>query len=342
MSNFWNSFPKVEIEGVISYERPFDFKYNNIHIDEDLNVNVVLNGDVNQELLLFIAENGLSASGNSYILNPKSVIDRVNTRILHDDKIIGFALSIPHSISLNNINIKTGLTTNLCVSLKHRKVNLAKYLISSIIDYGYNNQIYTGYHFISQPRTSSNIHVYNFFRPLNIEAAKEYGYQIPKGDYILNRIADYSIKKSNFEDFQLCEKVNRYLNINFEEKDFINQLNDAECLTIFKKNTVVGVCIFKTILVKIAKTGKICPVARMVYMECIPNKTFNVMSQIINYMTENKKHAVISGVCLGNLTDNSIRRKLGILVSGESYLDFYNIHINESKRNSSDVNVLYV
>jgi len=345
MSDFWKFLTKdTNKEGIISKDKPFEFEYNDIKLDEETYVNIYTNEKIDQEVLKFVVENGLSSSGNSYLINPKTSNENVNVIIKNRDtnEILGFAFSITNNLRLNEEKIESGLTTNLCVSLKHRKKDLAKLIISSIIDYGYKNSIYTGYHFIGEPRTESNIMVYNYFRPLNIQYAVECGYQIPERDYTLKNSSDYSIKKSQYSDFELCNKVNRYLTLNLSEEQFNNQFTDSECLTITYKGKVVGVCIIKTILLRIGKLNKVCPIARAVFIESKNKHIHNTFSQLINYLIGMKKHVVLSGVCMGNLSNSSIRNQLGMIISGKSYLDFYNIHIDNENKNIENINLMYV
>jgi hypothetical protein len=343
----WNFFPKSDNEGIISFDKNFELSYGNNIVEDDLNIDICVNEDITQDILTFIANNGLSPSGNSYILNPKSAKDRVNIVVKNSltKEILGFVLSIPNTINLKGELIKSGLTTNRCVSLKHRNKKIGQSLISAVIDFGYKNKIYTGYHFIPKAKTESNIEVSNFYRPLNLKLAKECGYQIPDRDFILNSSSDYEVKIGKYEDFVLLlnnNKINRHLNIQPDEKEFINYKNDFECITIFNKSKVVGICIYKSVLLKIAKTNKICPVARLVFMECINKHTIHVMNSIINYLIDINRYIVLSGVCMGNLSNEGLYNKLGIIQSGKSYLDFYNLKISEEHCKASDINVLYV
>lgn len=350
MSKFWVTIPQGEDkkeEGIINKDKPsFEVNYFNIQLNNNLFVNIFINENLNQDVLLFIANNGLSPSGNSYILNPKSVLGRITSKVVTisklGEKILGFALCIPHKIQFNEEILNSGLTTNLCVSTKHRNIEIAKLLITSIIDYGYGEEILTGYHFISEAKNATNIKVSNFFRPLNIELARECGYQIPQGDYILNNSSDYKIQKSELKDFEVCSKLNRSLTIHMDDKSFNDHLRDSECLTILYKSKIIGVCIYKTILLKIAKTNKICPVARLAFFDCIEDHTHHAMTQVINHLIQGKRHIVLSGVCLANLTDEALRRKLNMFNSGESYLDFYNLYLKEENRLANKVNLLYI
>jgi len=331
-----------DIEGIINFEHPQNFL-----ADESLELEVKINQKLTQDVLTFIASNGLSPSGNSYILNPKSTNDRVNILItnIKTKDIMGFVLSIPNTLKLNGEYIKSGLTTNRCVSLKNRNKKIGLMLISSVIQYGYENKIFTGYHFIPKPKTDCSIEVLNFFRPLNEKLSIECGYQLLDTDYELNKSSDYTIRMSKYEDYTILfnkNKIDRHLTISPIESEYINFKVDSECLTILYKGKVIGVCIYKSTLLKISKTGKICPVARLVFMECVPNHTHHVMSCIINYLKENTKLIVLSGVCLGNLSDDKLHNRLGMSISGKSYLDFYNLHIDKKYCKSVDVNVLYV
>ncbi len=352
MSNFWDQFPKSSgHEGIITLQRPFNpsiLKPENttLKIDEETEVSLILNEELNQETILFVAYNGLSPSGNSYIIGPKSTKGRVSVIVKNKDKeVLGFVLSIPNTIRMNGTLIKSGLTTHNCVSLNYRHKNISSSLISGVIEYGFENEIYTGYHFISEPKTDSTIEVYNFFRPLNVKLARECGYMFPEKDYGLSSLPDYQISNAKYDELVLMfnnSEVKRHLNLYLTREEYINHLIDCNIKCITYKAKLIGIFIYKTMLVKIAKKGKICPVARLVYMECVDKHTRNVMSKIINHISEDKKHIVMSGVCLGNLTNEDVRDKLGMFVSGKSYLDFYNIHINKEFCTPENVNLLYV
>jgi hypothetical protein len=342
MSKFWESLPKNLNEGIISKDRPFIFEHKNVKVTDDIVIDIMVGEPVSNELVYFIAENGISANGNSYILNPKIANKRVTTYIKSKGNILGFAISIPHTLRFKELIFKTGITTNLCVSLKHRKLDIARYLISSIINWGYEHQIYTGYHYINEPRTDSNIHTYTYFRPLNLKMAADYGYEIPQMDYTTKSGSDYKIRKSEFEDYELCKKINRTLSINFEKQDFENITYDCESLTVMYKNKVVGLVILKPVLLSIGKIGKLCPIVRIVFMEMIDKHDYNVISKIIEHLAEMNKFSVMSGVCFGNLNNHNLRNKLGFVTSGQTYLDFYNFHFKEINRNANEINLLYI
>jgi hypothetical protein len=94
--------------------------------------------EVGKEELYFVLENGLSSSGNSYILDPKLCKNNMTFAIKHqfNNSMLGFMISIPHSIHIDydefrNETIQTVMSTHLCVSLKHRQKEIAKYSLNS-------------------------------------------------------------------------------------------------------------------------------------------------------------------------------------------------------------------
>jgi hypothetical protein len=345
--SFWSSLPKSDdenYEGVITKNKPKNYIKEKLEINDHLTINTITNGNIDKELFKFILNNGVSPSGNSYLVNPNTLLDRVYTYLIDSNEInmyLGFAVSIPHAIKMNSIIIETGLTTYLTVSTKHRKEGLAKYLIADIISYGWSNNIYTGYHYIVEPRTSSNILVYTYFRPLNILKALECGYQFNPEQMILNSNSDYTIRQTVYDDFLLLEKVNRKMNIYLTEKSFQNLSTDCKFYTTLCKSKVTGIVGIKPVLLKIGKTNTLCNVARVVYLETLERHVFHSVSKIINYLTK-ENFVVMSGVCFGNLTNDHIKYSTGIITSGKLYLDFYNLSIKESNRHSGDINLLYI
>ena len=347
MSKFWSSLPiadKKDYEGIISKSEPSKYIKENLEINDELKINIVTNGTITKELFKFIYNNGLSPSGNSYLVNPNTLMNRVYTYLedaSHLNEYLGFAVSIPHSIKFNKEIIETGLTTYLTVSLKYRKLGLAKYLISDIIDYGWNNKIYTGYHYIGEARTPSNILVYSYFRPLNIEKAFNAGYQFNPENMLLNINSDYNIRETILEDFSLIERIDRKINIHFTEKIFNNLCQDCKFYTVICKTKVTGIIGIKPVLLRVAKTNTLCNIARVVYLETLDRYVFGTVSKMIQYLSSGE-YVVMSGVCFGNLTNDHIRHSVGMVTTGKLYLDFYNVAIREENRHSGDINMLYI
>lgn len=347
MSKFWGTLPssdEKDYEGIISKSEPFKYTKESLEVNDELKINIITNGNIDKELFMFIYNNGLSPSGNSYLVNPSTLTNRVYTYLINTSSIneyLGFAVSIPHSIKFNKEIIETGLTTYLTVSLKYRKVGLAKYLISDIISYGWDNSIYTGYHYISEARTSSNILVYSYFRPLNIEKAISAGYQFNRETMVLSNNSDYSIRETVIGDFNLVEKVNRKINIHFTEKTFNNLCQDCRFYTTLNKSKITGIIGIKPVLLRVAKTNTLCNVARVVYLETLDKFVYGSICKMIQYLSSGE-YVVMSGVCFGNLTNDHLRHSVGMVNTGKLYLDFYNLAVKEEHRHSGDVNMLYI
>lgn len=347
MSKFWSMLPKMSNEneeGIISFSKPFEFQYDNIEINENMKVKILMNQQHQNSIVYFILENGISPSGNSYLVDPKFLNQHLTTTMYENstNKILGFAMGIFNTIRLSNTDFKSIYTTLLTVNVENRKSNLARYIISSIIDHNYNIGNYVGYHFISNPRTVSNIHCHTYFRPLNIKVALNYGYEVPVGDYELNSNSDYSVQKTVFKDLELCSKTERHLNLNLTETEFNNLTQHCEALTVIYKRKVVGIIIFRSTLLHIFRVKRLCPIARILYTEMIPKHRHHVMTSIINYLVSLDKYVVMSGVCLSELSDEKFRRSMGFITAGNIYLDFYNFNISKEFRTSKDINVLYV
>lgn len=347
MSKTWLSMPlndNLEYEGLLSKDKPFDFIHENIKINENLSINIHVNKPVTKEIFIFIFENGISQSGNSYIVNPKTLLSRAFSYITSSkdkNNYLGFVLSVPHRIKIGKNQIDSGLTTHLTTSLKHRKEGIAGYLIKSIIYHGWENNIYSGYHFINEPRTPANVLVYSFFRPLNVNTAKDSGYQFDEESLVSRDNMDYNIRPSEYEDLTLIPKIKRNINIDLTETEYNNLKQDCIFYTITYKNKVVGIICIKPVALYIAKTKKICNIARMVYFEAIEKHSYHVFEKCINYLS-NKEYAVLSGVLFGDLNNGHLRKNLGLVVSGKLFLDFYNINITDRNKNSSEINLLYI
>jgi hypothetical protein len=347
MSKFWSTLPKMgdqNEEGIISYKKPFDFEYDNIRVNDKLSVKVRMNQQHQNETVYFILENGLSPSGNSYLVNPKFLNFHLTTTLYEEssNKILGFALALYNTLRMNEEEYKSVHTTLLTVNVDYRKINLAKYLISSIIDHTYSMGSYVGYHFIAAPRTESNIHCHTYFRPLNIKIALNYGYEVPVGEYETRTSSDYSVRQGKFSDLELCNRTKRHLYTSLTETEFSDLMKNCEIATVLCKQKVVGVIIYRPTLLHIFKVKRLCPIARVLYFEMLPKHNHHVVSAVLDYLTKMDKYVVMSGVCLGELNDEKFRRSLGFITSGNTYLDFYNFNIAKQHRNSEAVNVLYV
>jgi len=327
-------------EGIISFEKPLTF--NDKIKTEDFEGEIKINSkDLVSKLIHFVLENGFSGMGNSYLIQNKFILNNVFTCLTSNDNILGAGISVKNTLNLNGQKINSALTTYLTTSIKHRKVGIAEYIIKSLINHGYYIGTLTGYHFVLKPCNISNLQCSAYFYPLNVELAKEHGYQFKEYNYDTYVNFDYSLRTTIFDDFySICGKVNRKLNIQLTESEFENISKDIMSQTILFKNKIVGLVMYKLVMVYIHKTKKFCPVARIVYFETLPKHSYHVLSSVINHLQSQNKYAVMSGVCLGELTDKSLTRDF--VITKNLYLNFYNIYIEKDKCKAENVNVLYI
>jgi len=298
-SKFWSTLPipkkKIKEEGILSKDKPFELFKNNIKIEDDLIINIDINKEIEKEDIYFILENSISSSGNSFILDPKINVDNITVKITdNNNKILGFGLSIPCTLCLSNEenedeHIESGMTTHLCVSMKHRYKELARYVISGIIDYGYKNSIYTGYHYILSPKTAANLMVFNYYRPLNLELAIQFGYEVPmlkndekfnldnvpnekqlahlESEYKVYGNYNCTINNSEFNDLRFFQSTGRKLSIIFSAIRFEQLNKHFVFITIRKGGKIIGVAMYKTMIVHIGKIEKGCPTAQICLLE---------------------------------------------------------------------------
>lgn len=365
MSGLWkkiNSFEHSHFEGIITLEKPFDFDIN-ARVESEFNFVKSLGSSensgknflssLNSKIIHFIFNNNLNTSGNSYLIGLKFIENNMSSCLISDkQEVVGFALSIPNTLSVNQQDIPSSLTTYLTVSLEHRKSGLAGHLIRNLIDYGYCKSILTGYHFIAKPRNSTHIKCFSFYRPLNLTLAKENGYEIPESyDYDIFPSSDYTIRPSIYEDFEnLNNKTKRKVCVNFTSKEFENLCKNVYCYTIFSRvsgstettGKIVGIFMYQHVMMHVKKLSKLCPIARLVYCEMLHKHRSHILPKIIHHLTQQKKYAVMAGVCLGELSDVKLCKRNALILSGETYLDFYNIWLEPQNCKAENINVLYI
>jgi len=372
-SKFWSTLPisikKDELpEGIIEKGKAVKFIYEGLKIDDNIIGKIETNFILGKEELYFVLENGLSSSGNSYILDPKLSKNNITVKLVEQynpSSILGFIISVPHSIRIQKDDflyedVDTVVSTHLCVSLKHRNKEIAKYLIAGMIDTGYSQNILTGYHYILNPKSESNIVVFNYYRPLNVETAIEYGYEIPsrngninsslnisnkellnlQNEYNVNKFPDFTIRNSSYEDLSFLQTCKRKLSVSMNQKRFQELQEFLEWYSIEYKGKVVGIIAYKTMVMHVAKIQKGCPMGRVVLLEMKEKYSEAVLSKIISHLQE-KRYSVMSGVIFGELSNRSLQRKMGFCICGTQYLDFYNINVN-LKKDASDCNLMYI
>jgi hypothetical protein len=376
-SNFWTklSISKSNIpEGIISKNQPLIFD-----IDDSMKIDT--NSDYNIDIMKFVLNHSVSlTSGNSYILDPKLFYNNINIKIFDKENpssYYGFILSVLHSIRLKIKDtyeiIKTGVTTDLCVHKDYRQKNLAAHLILGVIQCGFSNNIYTGYHYIKESKSASALKIYNYYRPLNVVACLESGYEIPSF-----RIKDFTLKKnfeslsasytqeqlfkieneykiipdnskyiitdSKFKDLTYLQNQDRKLSVVIDEERFnFLKSNNFKFKTIKHKkhkNIIVGLFIYKTRVLYISKSKKSLNTASMILIEVSQNNTFEIMHSIFDFISK-EGYDVMSGSLFGNLSDNTLRKQLSLVKCGYQYLDFYNLHV-EHNNDISKINLLYI
>lgn len=373
-SKFWSTLPiatkKLTSEGIILHEKPFDLEFENIRIiddsSEDKYLKLKLNEEITKDELMFMLEHGIGQSGNSMIIDPRLKEHSVVVKLVDkENTMYGFCLSIKCTLYLQGENnyeiISSGMTSHLCIHKKYRQKELAKYIISGIIDEGFKHNILTGYHFINEPKTASNIKVYNYYRPLNIGTALESGYQVQsikkssnsfyldirpsksqlkelETEFSVGEYKSYSFEHTLFEDLQFLQQRNRKLSLLFSAMEFEKLNKVFHFYTVKDKGKIIGLVIYKLLLVHIGKLGKVCSNAQICLLEMKDDYSHIVLSKLIHHLQENK-FIVMTGACFGALSDEKLRKKFGFVTSGYQYLDFYNLNVK--LKDSKDVNLLY-
>lgn len=369
-SKFWSTLPiakkKIKMDGVLSKDKVLDLERNNVKIDEDTIIDIQSGSlGITRNDIFFVLDNSVMGNGNSFILDPGIYHHNIITRLVDKrNNILGFGLSVLCSLYISGekeYEVESGLTTHLCVSRKHRNKELAKYVISGIIDYGYTLNIHTGYHYIKNPKTAVNTLVFNYYRPLNLENAIQFGYEVPmlskdvkfswdnlpsesqkellELEYQVRDSDLYEILPSEFDDLRFLQGQGRKLSVSFSAIRFEQLKKQFEFCSVKRDGKVVGLVMFKTMIIHIGKIDKGCPIAQICLLELDKDYRKDVAYKIISYLKE-KKYVVMSGVCFGELSEESFRKSLGLVLCDIQYLDFYNFNI-ELKGDSSDVNVLY-
>jgi hypothetical protein len=374
-SKFWSTLPVSKDpenpEGIIDYKKVLQFVYKNIKIDDETVIQIDVDKELGKEELYFVLENGLSSSGNSYILDPKLCKNNITIKIKHQftNIMLGFMISFPHSIHVEydefrNETIQTVMSTHLCVSLKHRQKEIAKYLIAAAIDTSFSRNILTGYHYILTPKSESNILVYNYYRPLLIENAIQYGYEVSyikdrfklpasltnevsskeltklQDEYNVSKYSDFTIIPTIYSDLDFLQTCKRKLSVKLTEEEFTLLQECIEWYTIKLKNKVVGIFAYKTMIMHVSKIQKGCPIGRVVLLEMKEKFSEAVISKCITHL-QSKRYSVMAGICFGELSNEKLRKKFGFVLCGTQYLDFYNLQI-KLKKDASDSNLLYI
>jgi hypothetical protein len=362
-SKFWSqlsvSKKKMSDEGIISTQKPFD-------MEKDDTYSIITNEEISKEELMFVLEHGVGGSGNSMLIDPKLSACSIVTKIQDKEgKIYGFCVSIKCSLYLQLENdfeiIESVMTSHLCIDKDHRNKALASYVIYGAIDEAFRKKIYTGYHYIDSPKSASNLKVFNYYRPLNIKKSLENGYQVNslskqnlsfymdemptekqmqllERDYSVSSYESYNVSPSVYEDLQFLQTQNRKLTLIFSAVQFEELKKNFQFFTVKKGEEIIGLVMYKTLLVHIGKLGKVSPNAQICLLEMNPDYGHVVVSKLIHHLVDHK-FVAMTGVCFGEMSNEKLRKKFGFVTSGFQYLDFYNVHVK--LKDSYDVNLLY-
>jgi hypothetical protein len=384
-SNFWSklSISKPELpEGILSKNIPLNLTLND-------SMKLLTNSDYNASIMKFVLTHSASLiSGNSHICDQKLFSHNTNIQIIDKENpstYYGFILSVPHVVRLKTKDdfesIHTVVTTDLCVHKEHRNKNLASHLILGVIQWGFSNNIYTGYHYIKDSKSASALKIYNYYRPLNIQVCLESGYEIPSfrvKDFILRSsasgesetasytreqllkiepeykinsqdISKYNITDSEFKDLTYLQNQDRKLSVVIDEERFnFMKSNGFKFKTI--KQSFKSKSGTKDIIV-----GLFIYKNRILYISK-SKKSLNTASSVLIEVSQNNTfeimhsilnylseegYAIMTGSLFGNLSDNTLRKQLSMVKSGYQYLDFYNLHV-EHNNDVSKINLLYV
>lgn len=370
-SKFWSklsiSKPKI-LEGIISKDEPLSLSVND-------SMTVLTDTDYSIADMKFVFNHSVGVSGNSHILDPKLYERNVNIKIVNSKnttELYGFILSLPHCIGLKKEStleiIQTGVTTDLCVHKDYRAKNLAAHLILGVIQKGFLNSIYTGYHYIKEAKSESALKISNYYRPLNVQTCLDCGYDIPsfriknfllktsvhpeteslikiENEYIIHDTNKFIITDSEFEDLTYLQNNKKLCVIINEERFNFMKANGFKFKTIHGSNKygvktfIVGLFIYKNRVLYISKTKKSLNSACMALIEVSQNNTYEIVHSIYNHLVS-ENYNIMTGSLFGNLIDNTLRKQLSMVICGYQYLDFYNLHV-EHNNDVSKINLLY-
>ena len=108
--------------------------------------------------------------------------------------------------------------------------------------------------------------------------------------------------------------------------------------TVKDKDKIVGLLIYKLLIVHVGKLGKVCSNAQICLLEMKEDYSHIVLSKVIDHLQKNN-FVVMTGACFGELSEEKLRKNFGLITSGYQYLDFYNLNVK--LKDSKDVNLLY-
>jgi len=346
-------------EGIISTEKPVpvkisdEYKIENTNTIHKSNVALLIKETKLTGKNIILPDNLLSTVIQGYIFN-----------LFKDTKLVGTVVSIQNRIKLNLknsndfIEFKSSLTTNLVVDNEERNKSLAMSLIKSAINKGYEDKIYTGYHYMPDTkRTGSGIKVMTWFRVLDFEKSIKLGYDIEN----INKVSEeekikimkkgnirYSIQKSTKElkiiktlytDLEYLKSAKRRLIISIPTQDEFKILS-AEPLkwaTVKEGKYIRGIIVYRPINIYLADSGNLSKSLQLIFFESDPESAFDCINSFMQLKKE-EGYIALYGATTGSIV--ALESKLRLMNTNAMYLDFYNLHIE--KLQPEDVSLLYI
>jgi hypothetical protein len=292
------------------------------------------------------------------------------------ERVIGFILSIQHSLRLqsfksktsessttkasksssrnttNETIISTGLTTHLTIDPKYRKDALAMDLIRAVISKGYTNSIYCGYHFTKEAHSKSSIRLTSWYRILDVQKAYSFGYRATANtrniDMALleqrhkpNTVSvEWSIRPTEYADFDVLERCTRKLRINKPDANEWARLSATPLrwFTLVESSQVVGLAAIRPFIVYLADTKKICTASQLAFFDAVNLKAGKQLGNLLFGALIEGGYTVLHGVSMGTICN--LEDYLKIIRSGHLWLDFYNLRLESTR--AEDISVLYV
>jgi hypothetical protein len=292
------------------------------------------------------------------------------------ERVIGFILSIAHSLRLRSsrskrssslnpkgskngskdiINekvISTGLTTHLTIDPKYRKDALAMDLIRSVISKGYTNGIYCGYHFTKDAHSKSSIKLASWYRILDVQKAYTFGYRATADSKNVDMAlmetrhkpnsvsSDWSIRPTEYADFDVLEQCIRKLQIcRPNEAEWARfSTTPLRWFTLIRSNQPQGLVAIRPFMVYLADTKRICTTAQLIFFEAVNVNAAKQLGNLLFSALIEGGYIVLHGVSMGTICN--LEDYLKLIRSGHLWLDFYNLRLESTK--AEDVSILYI
>lgn len=340
--------------GIISLEKPVDpDPCNKYVISQDSTMtpaihNLVVNvGDGGNLCILDASLTSITDGYNFVCTGPDSAMTNA--------PILGFVMSVPHTIKVSSSDIvyATGITTHLCVAHSVRREKLAMALIRSVINTGFANKIYTGYHYTSQSRTSSSIPVKAWYRVLDVRQAFTSGYTIvvPKVEgvaasvQVVEAMYKCSItlphRSTIADDFTLLQR--RSISIDMTSEPQWDRLSNGPVKWVSildPQGNLLAVAGYRKYTIHRHRNNTMINAAQLVYIETAPDipDPQSAMTSVFGII-KGDGYSVVHGIQVGPLNDCA--DDLRLIRTDVMYLDFYNLGIQKGL-SSGQVSILYL